>query len=66
MRVKTSFPHWMNLQLSALREIALPELTVRVIKNGKVEFPNVSDAAPTLQPSNPTIDAKRQLVEKKL
>jgi len=42
------------------------KLTVRVIKNGKVEFPNVSDAPPTLEPSNPTIDAKRQLVEKKL
>ena len=42
------------------------KLTVRVIKNGKVEFPNLSDAAPTLEPSNPTLDAKRQLVEKKL
>ena len=41
-------------------------LTVRVIKNGKVEFPNLSDAVPTLEPSNPTLDAKRQLVEKKL
>jgi len=47
-------------------------LTVRVIKNGRVEFPNLSDAPPTLEPSNSTlcgastIDAKRQLVEKKL
>jgi len=41
-------------------------LTVRVIQKGKVEFPNLSDAPPTLDASNPTVDAKRQSVEKKL
>ena len=40
-------------------------LTVQVIQNGKVEFPNLSDAAPTLEKSHPTVDVKRQLVKKK-
>ena len=34
------------------------ELTVRVIENGKVEFPNRSDAASTLGKLNPMVDAK--------
>ena len=41
-------------------------LTVRVIQNGKVELPNLSDAAPTLDKSNLPVDAKCQSVEKKV
>ena len=46
-------------------ELLSKDLTVRVIQNGKVEFPNLSDAVPTLKTSNPATDAKRQWVEKK-
>ena len=40
-------------------------LTVRVIQKGKIEFPNLSDASPTLALSNLGVEAKRQLVENK-